>query len=154
MTVNLIDDHPIGIDTTLLLELAEMVLSAEGYPQGTTVDITTVDDDAMADLNRRHLGVDGATDVLSFPLEQLEPGHVPQRSSDDAPVHLGDIVLAPDYIARQAERLAVEVAHEHALLVVHGLLHLMGWDHADDSEAEAMEAREADLLARIGVVRR
>ncbi len=154
MTVNLIDDHPISFDSTPLLELAEMVLSAEGYPTGTTVDITTVDDDAMAELNRRHLGVEGATDVLSFPLEQLEPGYVPERSANEAPVHLGDIVLAPDYIARQAERLAVEVEHEHALLVVHGLLHLMGWDHEDDAEAEAMEAREADLLARVGVVRR
>ena len=154
MTVNLIDDHPLTFDPKMLLDLAELVLSAEGFPAGTTVDITTIDDDAMGALNRQHLGGEGATDVLSFPLEQLEPGQVPGRTEGDAPVHLGDVVLAPRYIAEQAERLGVAVEDEHALLVVHGLLHLMGWDHQEEAEAEAMETREAELLSRMGIRRR
>jgi probable rRNA maturation factor len=154
MTVNLIDDHPLTFDPTMLLDLAELVLSTEGFPADTTVDITTVEDDTMSELNRRHLGVEGATDVLSFPLEELEPGRVPVRSEGDAPLHLGDVVLAPRYIARQAEGLGVDVEDEHALLVVHGLLHLMGWDHQEQAEAEAMETREAELLSRVGISRR
>ena len=154
MAVNLIDDHPLTFDATMLLDLVELVLSAEGFPPGTTVDISTVDDDAMAGLNRSHLGGEGATDVLSFPLERLEPRRVPVRGEGEAPLHLGDVVLAPEYIAQQAERLGVDVEDEHALMVVHGLLHLMGWDHQEEAEAEAMESREAELLSRVGIRRR
>jgi probable rRNA maturation factor len=154
MTVNLIDDHPLTFDSTMLLDLAQRVLSGEGFPPDTTVDVTTVDDGAMADLNQRHLGGEGATDVLSFPLEQLTPGLVPDRVQGEAPIHLGDIVLAPQYIERQAERLGVKVEDEHALLVVHGLLHLMGWDHQEEAEAEAMETREAEFLRQVGIRRR
>ena len=154
MTVNLIDDHPLTFNPAMLLDLAERVLSAEGFPAGTTVDITTVDDAEMAALNTRHLGIEGATDVLSFPLEPLKPGEVPATTEGAAPIHLGDVVLAPEYIARQAERFGVTVEDEHALLVVHGLLHLMGWDHQEEVEAEAMERREAEHLSRVGVHRR
>ncbi len=66
---------------------------------------------------------------------------------------LGDVFIAPAVVARNAEARDVAVTDELALLVVHGLLHLLGWDHEADDEANAMEAREAELLAAIGRVR-
>jgi probable rRNA maturation factor len=63
-------------------------------------------------------------------------------------------VLAPAYVARQADDLGVPIDDELALMLVHGLLHLMGWDHPDDESAAAMEAREAAILARVGRGRR
>lgn len=154
MTVNVIDDQDRSFDRESLVSLAEMVLASEGFPSETGVDITAVTDVAIEQLHVTHMGLAGPTDVLSFPLEALTRGEVPEVGAGQAPIHLGDVVLAPDYIARQAERLDVAFADEMALMVVHGILHLMGWDHEDDAEAEQMEARERALLAKVGVDRR
>ncbi|HEY5686524.1 MAG TPA: rRNA maturation RNase YbeY [Acidimicrobiia bacterium] len=154
MTVNVIDDQDRSFDRESLVSLAEMVLASEGFPSETGVDITAVTDVAIEQLHVTHMGLAGPTDVLSFPLEALTRGEVPEIRAGQAPIHLGDVVLAPDYIARQAERLDVAFADEMALMVVHGILHLMGWDHEDDAEAEQMEARERALLAKVGVDRR
>lgn len=154
MTVNVIDDQDRSFDRESLVSLAEMVLASEGFPSETGVDITAVTDVAIEQLHVAHMGLAGPTDVLSFPLEALTRGEVPEIRAGQAPIHLGDVVLAPDYIARQAERLDVAFADEMALMVVHGILHLMGWDHEDDAEAEQMEARERALLAKVGVDRR
>lgn len=154
MTVNLVDDQPRGFDQNSVVALAEMVLAEEGFASETVVDITALTEEAIAELNRVHLGRTGPTDVLSFPLELLEPGAVPAVALGGPPLHLGDLVIAPEYVAGQAERYGVAFEDELALMVVHGLLHLMGWDHRLDEEAEAMEARERALLAKVGVERR
>lgn len=154
MTVNLIDDQSRGFDAAALVALAEIVLAEEGFSEDTTVDFAVVADHVIADLNLTHLDVSGPTDVLSFPIESLEPGRVPAVDPGDAPVHLGDVVIAPGYVAEQADRLGVAFEAEMSLMVVHGLLHLMGWDHEVEDEAEAMEARERHLLAMVGVERR
>ncbi len=154
MTVNLIDDQSRGFDQDAVVALAEMVLAEEGFAPDTVVDITAITEMAMAELNQAHLGRTGPTDVLSFPLESLEPGRAPVPNPGTPPLHLGDLVIAPDYVAAQAETYEVEFEEELALMIVHGLLHLMGWDHQADDEAEAMEARERTLLAKVGVERR
>ena len=69
------------------------------------------------------------------------------------PVNLGDVVIAPAYVTRSAEERGVDVENELGLMVVHGILHLLGWDHQDDSQAEDMERREAELLKRVGLRR-
>ena len=93
--------------------------------------------------------------MLAFPLESMSPGAPPPpHGRHGPPVHLGDVVIAPAYVGRQAAELAGSVADELALMVVHGVLHLMGYDHVEDDEAEEMEARERAILAAAGVVRR
>ncbi len=155
MTVLVSDEHPSsGIDPEHLRNLAEAVLSAEGFPPEAEVSITLVDDDEMASWNSRALGKSGPTDVLSFPVENLRPGSVPALMAEGPPLLVGDVVIAPDYIRRQADELGMTVDDELALMVAHGILHLLGYDHQDDADAELMEDRERVILASQGRSRR
>ncbi len=129
------DSTPVDLDE--LSGLLSRVLAAEGAPAGAQASLTLVDPDEIAELKAEHLDGDGAaTDVLSFPLDGVEP---------DAEL-VGDVVLCPDVAARQAPEHAGEVADELALLVVHGGLHLAGWDHAEADERDRMWDRERELL--------
>lgn len=149
--------HP--VDTLRWVRLAEAVLEAEGIRGDTEVSVLFVDEEAIADLNKRFLGKDGPTDVLAFPIDE-EPGES-GRSPDsggtgpgytgeasDQPMLLGDVVICPLVAARNAPHHAGTYDDELALLLVHGLLHLLGMDHTEDDEAEAMEAKERALLSR------
>ena len=136
-----------------LVRLAEVVMIAEGLDAGTGVSITLVDEEAMALLNREHMGKAGPTDVLSFPIEDAVPGVPPHKTADGPPVEIGDVVIAPSVVRSNADRDAVVFEDEMALMVVHGILHLLGWDHVADADAVAMERREEELLSLIGKVR-
>jgi probable rRNA maturation factor len=144
-------DQPIVTDE--LLMLAETVLDAEGLDEDTGVALVFIDEQQMAELNRSHMGKDGPTDVLSFPIETATPGSPPRRSPGGPPIELGDIFISPSVVRGNAERQGVPFEDELALMVVHGLLHLLGWDHEDEAEAVRMESRERELLARVGRVR-
>ena len=144
-------DEPIVSDE--LLRLAELVLKEEGLESETGVSLILIDEEEMALLNQAHMGKQGPTDVLSFPIEASSPGSPPMRSSGGPPIELGDIFIAPSVVSRNAERRGVALEDELSLMVVHGLLHLLGWDHEVEDEAIRMEARESELLARIGRVR-
>jgi probable rRNA maturation factor len=146
------------MDVSRWAELARQVLSARGIKGETEVSLLFVDEDAMAALNEQFLGKSGPTDVLSFPIDD-EPG--PTGRSPDlggsgpgtAAEHgaltlLGDVVVCPTVAARNAVEHEVSVDDEIALLVVHGLLHLLGMDHEEEVEAERMEALEQQLLNR------
>jgi probable rRNA maturation factor len=151
--VHLSDEQDDPLQPGFLTDVAFATLSFEGLPDATEVAITVIDEAAMADLNREHMGKDGPTDVLSFPLEDLAPGKPPAHVDGGPPVVLGDVVICPAVVARNAERDEVPFEHEMALMVVHGLLHLLGYDHVVDAEAEHMERRERDVLAGFGVER-
>jgi len=112
---------------------------------GAEAGVVLADDAMVRQLNATYRGKDAPTNVLSFPF-QTPPGGVPE----DAP-YLGDVVLAAETVAREAaERDIVPTAHlQH--LVVHGLLHLLGLDHASDAEAEQMERIEVEILAMLGI---
>ncbi len=136
-----------------LVRLAEVVMIAEGLDAGTGVSITLVDEETMALLNREHMGKAGPTDVLSFPIEDAVPGVPPRKTVDGPPVEIGDVVIAPSVVRSNADRDAVVFEDELALMVVHGILHLLGWDHVAEADAVAMERREEELLNLIGKVR-
>ena len=149
--------HP--VDTIRWIKLAEAVLAEEGIRGETEVSILFVDENAIADLNNRFLGKDGPTDVLAFPIDEepVEGGRSPDSggtgpgynpSPEEAPTLLGDVVICPIVAHRNAPEHAGTYEDELALLLVHGLLHLLGMDHEDSDEAEVMEAKERDLLAR------
>ncbi len=137
-------------------DLAEAALYDEGVQGTAEVSLIFADEEAIADLNQRFMGKSGPTDVLSFPIddEPLPLGSGAGQQSDeidqelDIPQLVGDIVICPAVAARNALDHGVSFEDEVALLVVHGVLHLLGWDHVEDSQAEKMEAREQELLQR------
>src|SRR3954447_16477122 len=150
----------IPVDTMRWVRLAEHVLEAEGVKGDAELSVLFVNEDAIADLKRRFLGRSGPTDVLAFPIDEepveggrspdsggTGPGHPPAEPSD-LPTLLGDVVICPTVAQRNAPDHAGTYEDEVALLVIHGILQLLGMDHMDDTEAEAMEKREHDLLAR------
>lgn len=109
----------------------------------TEVGITLVDEARMTDLHVEWMHEPGATDVLSFPMDELRP---PEADEQAEPGHLGDIVLCPDFAARQAAARGRTLDEELQFLVVHGMLHLLGHDHATQEEYDEMFALQGDLL--------
>ena len=110
---------------------------------GGEICLTLTDDAAIAALNREWRGKDMPTNVLSFP--------APSHPGPQGPRFFGDIVLAFETVAREAQEQDKEFDAHMAHLVVHGALHLLGHDHVDDEEAERMEALETRILAAIGI---
>ncbi len=153
MTVFVADEQDVDVPVDMLKALAERVLDHEGYAEDTEVTLLFVDDESIAGYNERFMGRTGPTDVLAFPLEELEPGTPPPATRGGPPLHLGDVIIAPTKVGAQAAERGVDVEDELALMVVHGILHLMGWDHPDDALAEAMERREAEILSLAGRTR-
>ena len=154
MNIAFSDEQTRPIDESAIVEVAARVLAHERFPDRTELAITAVTDAAIAALKAEHLGIDEPTDVLSFPIDDLTPGEPPSVEPDGPPLLLGDVVIAPEFIAHQAVDHGVAESDELALMVVHGVLHLMGWDHENDVAAEAMESQERAILAGVGVVRR
>ncbi len=135
-------DVPIDVDRWKTL--ATRALESSGVATGE-LNLLFVDETVMHELNLAHIGNDGPTDVLSFPLDGAE-------GADAGESLIGDIVVCPAYAAREAPRHVGHLGHdgsvddELALLVVHGLLHVLGHDHATPDETTAMQAREQQLL--------
>lgn len=149
-------DRPVDPERWAIL--ARHVLAAEGVRGEAELSVLFVDEAAIAALNERFLGHEGPTDVLSFPIEDdplgggrfpdsggTGPGWAPPDESE-LPMLLGDVVICPSVAYRQAPDHAGTYEDEIALLLVHGILHLLGMDHEEESEAAEMERREQELL--------
>lgn len=154
MSVFLANEQSEELDLPPLHSLAELVISQEGYPEETELTVLLVDEEEMTGYNHRFLDRIGPTDVLSFPVEELLPGVVPEHNPHGPPLLIGDVIVAPSYVRRQAVEFDVSFEDEMALMVTHGILHLLGYDHDNDEDAERMEQRERDLLALLGKARR
>jgi len=152
------EQHDLPVDVRRWAKLARAVLDAEGVTDDTEVSLLFVDEPTIAALHEQFLGRSGPTDVLAFPIddEPAPAGRSPDQGGrgpggaddDEVPALLGDVVICPSVAARNAVDHGVPFQDEVALLVVHGLLHLMGMDHEVDAEALQMEQRERELLAR------
>ena len=150
--------HP--VDTARWQELAERVLDAEGIRGDAELSVLFVDELTMSELNDRFMGVDEPTDVLAFPLEDdaVGAGRWPDNGPSgpsghredvvEPPLLLGDVVICPAVAANNAPNHAGTYDDEVALLVVHGILHVLGMDHADPDEEAEMQAKERSLLDR------
>jgi len=154
VNVFLADEQDDPLEAEPLRRLAQNVLEEEGLPDRADVTVMFVGIEQMTEYNEHFMERKGPTDVLAFPLEQLTPGRYPDRGPDGPPLNLGDVVIAPAYVRRQAEELGATFDDELALMVVHGILHLLGYDHTTDVDAERMEARERGLLKAAGRRRR
>ena len=125
-------------------QAVEAALAAAGRaPEELSLSLLLTGDEAVRDLNRTFRGKDKATNVLSFPAP-APPGGLSPRP-------LGDIALAFETVAREAESEGKTLADHARHLIVHGTLHLLGYDHGTDAEAERMEALEVEALARLGI---
>ncbi len=134
VTCALEDDEVIGI--------CNRVLDEEGIKRPCMVSVSIVEDLTMRELNAEWRDKDAPTDVLSLECERPDDPDL----AEDEPCELGDIVLAPEYIKGQADSFGTTWADETRLLLVHGMLHLLGYDHLEDEEACRMEAREDDIV--------
>jgi probable rRNA maturation factor len=133
------DDHPVDLEQWRAL-VAAVLADEEVFGPGEA-NVLFVEESAMAELNRLHMGATGPTDVLSFPIDAGD-------ELDDADERLvGDVVVCPAVAFRNASRHAGTYPDELALLLVHGVLHLLGHDHADPAGRDRMQARERQLLA-------
>ena len=127
-------------------DLCALALDGVAFLHGVEVTIVLTDDADIRALNKTHRGIDKATNVLSFPAYAPDE---PQPPGVAAP--LGDIVLAYETIAREAEAQGKAFTDHLTHLIIHGTLHLLGHDHEEDDEAEAMEALEVRILDGLGI---
>ncbi|MFO7776745.1 MAG: rRNA maturation RNase YbeY [Nitriliruptoraceae bacterium] len=141
MAVYLADEQSAPVDGEDLVDLARHVLASQRVPEDMEVALLLVDRETITRLNATHMGQTGPTDVLAFPID--EPGESPP----DAPSILGDVVLCPVVASEQAPEFGRSPREELRLLTVHGLLHLLGWDHATPQEERDMFALTDALLA-------
>lgn len=155
------EQSAVDVEVDRWRKLATGVLVAEGVRGAAELCLLFVDESVIAELNKVHMGKSGPTDVLAFPIDAVVvddspgPGHVsrgPDRSapdSDDHPLLLGDVVVCPAIAVAQAPTHAGCVDDELALLVTHGVLHVLGYDHADDETRIVMQSRERTLLEKL-----
>jgi probable rRNA maturation factor len=125
-----------------LVQLAGAVLAREGQPEGAGLTLVIVDDAQIQALNRDYRQQDRPTDVLSFPAHEGDVCIGPEEAS----LYLGDVIIALPTASAQAAEAGHPVADELALLVVHGCLHLLGYDHADEAERARMWAVQDEIL--------
>lgn len=129
-------------DSDLLIEAARETLRQAGSPVESDLTIVITDDHQLQALNRQFLGIDAPTDVLSFPTHEADP--------ETGDVYLGDILISYPQAIVQSHAGGHSIQDELQLLVVHGVLHLLGYDHAQDAERERMWAVQADTLQYLG----
>jgi probable rRNA maturation factor len=152
------EQSDVALDLPTLTALAEHVLDAEGVRGDCELALHFVGETTMAELNGRFLAGSGPTDVLAFPIDDdlVEVGRSPDSGTPgpdrpavdggDVPMLLGDVVVCPSVAARYAVEHDRTTDEEIRLLVVHGMLHVLGMDHADEAETAVMQARERALL--------
>ncbi len=116
-----------------LVSVANHAMQQLGLHQECELSISLVDEDEMTALHVRWMDEPGSTDVLSFPMDEVRP-----NSANTGPGMLGDIILCPDFAARQAAQLGHSLQQELELLTVHGVLHLVGYDHREAEEKAFM----------------
>ena len=133
------------LDRAALRRLAVRVLKSEGVAPPAEVGLVVTDDETVRDLNRRYRGIDEPTDVLSFGQEPAGESFV---TPPDGVRRLGEVILSYPTAERQALEAGHGVQEEAAHLVVHGLLHLLGYDHEDPEDERRVQAREEELLGQ------
>jgi probable rRNA maturation factor len=147
VSIELANESGAEVDTDSLLDCARFALDEMGVNPLAELSVLLVDIPYMAELNHRWMGGDGPTDVLAFPMEDgtIDPG--PNEVIGGEPTLLGDVVLCPEVAAQQAITAGHSQEDELHLLTVHGVLHLLGYDHAEPEEEREMFALQAKLLA-------
>jgi probable rRNA maturation factor len=145
LSIEVSNESEVSIELDIFRSLAAFVLDQMKIHPAVDLGISFVDEKPMADLHIRWLDEEGPTDVLSFPMDELRPG------SDLLPAPegiLGDVVICPQVAIRQAEAAGHTAQDEMLLLLTHGMLHLMGYDHAEPEEEREMFGLQQQLLSK------
>ncbi len=164
MTVNIEEEIPVEFPfdhRKLAEEIITFVLDYENFPFEAEVSVTLVDNESIHEINREYRGVDAPTDVLSFPMiEYSRPGdfsgiedYDDNFNPDSGEVLLGDIVLSLPKVREQAKAYGHSLKREFAFLIVHSMLHLLGYDHMTPEEAAFMENKQKDILNEKNILR-
>ncbi len=130
-------------DESRLESVASFAMESLGIHRDCELSISLVDEDEMSALHVRWMDEPGATDVLSFPMDEMKP-----HSAAQGPGMVGDIVLCPDFASKQAEQAGHSLQEELELLTVHGVLHLLGYDHRESNEKEIMFGLQDEFLGK------
>ncbi|MGE5291230.1 MAG: rRNA maturation RNase YbeY [Micromonosporaceae bacterium] len=158
MSIDIANESGLEVSEADLAALARYVLDQMRINPLAELSVLLVDESAMADLHQRWMGEHGPTDVLAFPMDELRPppfgggsgssmGKAGGREPEREPGLLGDVVLCPQIAARQAQAAGHSTQDEIELLCTHGILHLLGYDHADPREHATMFGVQERLLA-------
>jgi probable rRNA maturation factor len=157
--VNVVVPRGLGrkIDSKLIRGVVEGALRKESWEQPATLDVIFVTDDEIRDINARLRGIDEVTDVLSFPVVELRPeqGSVSDFFvlPPDSTPHLGDVVISFARVESQADEAGHSLQRELAFLTLHGVLHILGYDHETDEQRRRMRRREEEVLVEAGLRR-
>ena len=157
MSIEVLDESGRTVDVTELSRLARFAMDRMRVHPQAELCIKLVDEATIAELNEQWMDKAGPTDVLAFPMDELRPGLVDEEPEEGV---LGDLVLCPEVAQRQAEEARAKgqsgygAAEEIELLTVHGILHLLGYDHAEPEEHREMFGLQAHLLAEWQAARR
>jgi len=143
VSIEVLDESGTGLDVQHLASLSRFVMDRMRVHPLAELCIKAVDVDTMSELNEQWMDKEGPTDVLAFPMDELRPGLVDQEPEEGV---LGDLVLCPDVAVRQGETAGHGTEAELDLLTVHGILHLLGYDHAEPEEHREMFALQDRLL--------
>ncbi len=143
MSIDVANESGFAEDETRLARLARFVLDGMRIHPLAELSIVLVDEEPMAELHVRWMDESGPTDVMSFPMDELRPGG-PERVSQ--PGVLGDVIICPQVADRQAKKAGHSMRDEIDLLCTHGVLHLLGYDHAEPDEHKEMFGLQRELL--------
>ncbi len=147
MTIEVLDESGTGIDVKHLARLSRFVMDRMRIHPSAELCIKAVDEATIAELNEKWMDKRGPTDVLAFPMDELRPGLVTDEPPPGEGEGLGDLVLCPAGAERQGITAGHGLAGELELLTVHGILHLLGYDHAEPEEHKVMFGLQDELLA-------
>ncbi|WP_322759339.1 rRNA maturation RNase YbeY [Frankia sp. Cr2] len=153
MAVFVANESGVDIDEVALAALARFVLDTMKVHPQAELSIMLVELSAMEELHVRYMGEEGPTDVLAFPQDDAFDPSAPDAGEDDPALLLGDVVLCPEVARKQAAKAGHSTEHEMHLLCTHGILHLLGYDHAEAEEEREMWAVQSRLLASWDVAR-
>lgn len=145
MSIEVANESGIDVSEQELISVAKFVIAKMEVNPAAELAMVLLDTAAMADLHVRWMDLPGPTDVMSFPMDEIEPGGRPD-AAEPGPSMLGDIVLCPEFAAKQAADAGHTLGQELALLTVHGVLHLLGYDHSEPDEEKEMFALQRELL--------
>ena len=145
MAVELANESGVEVDEGQLQDVVLFGMAQMRVHPDADLAIVLVDEAAMEQLHLQWMGEPGPTDVLSFPMDELRPGRDGETSAEGI---LGDIVLCPVVAASQADAAGHSTMAELSMLTIHGLLHLLGYDHAEPEEEKEMFGLQADILAK------
>ena len=148
MSIEVLDESGAAVDAERLAAVSRFVLDRLRIHAQAELSIKVVDEDTMSVLHEQWMDEPGPTDVLSFPMDELRPPR--DRDEPPEPGMLGDVVLCPAVAQRQAVAAGHSTQDELDLLATHGILHLLGYDHADPAEEREMFGLQGELLAAWG----